>query len=184
GVELVLQRIVRGVAAGAVVVHDALQARVIRGLVGQRRDDQIAGQLPLEILQRGELEILMLGDGEIDLVLGGGERQRLRPDPVLAGRQRREIIVAAVVGEDRGGDGRALLLGGDRDPGELLARRRRDRSAQQRIGGLRRQRDQGGRRQSGRRDGGQGETLCMSEAVCISHVHSPFGGRSAQRAAG
>ena len=65
----------------------------------------------------------MPGGGEIDLVLGGRERQRLRPDPVLAGRQRREIIVAAFVGEDRGGDGRTFLLGGDRDAGELLAGR-------------------------------------------------------------
>ncbi len=176
GVELVLQRIVRGVAAGAVVVHEALQARVVRRLVGQRGDHQIAGQLPLEIRERGELEVLMLGGAEIDLALGGREGEGLRPDPVLAGRQRREIIVAAFVGEDRGGDGGAFRLGGDRDAGELLARRRGDRSAQQRIGGLRRQRDEGRRRQSGRRDGGQGQTLCMSGRVWMSHVISPCRG--------
>ena len=65
------------------------------------------------------------------------EAERLRPHLVFSGRHRREVIVAALVGVDRVGDRRAFELGRDRHAAELLARCRRDRAAQQMIGGQR-----------------------------------------------
>jgi hypothetical protein len=134
-VELVLQRVARGVTARAVVDDELLEAAVVGGVLGQRRDREIAGQLPKEILHRLEREVLVPGRAEIDLAPGGLERQRLRPDAVLARGQRREIVVAGSVGEDRGGDGPSLGLGGNRHAAHLLAGRRADRASQQRVGG-------------------------------------------------
>src|SRR6516225_12228347 len=68
--------------------------------------------------------------GEIDLSLGGREAHGLRPDPVLAGRQRRKIVIAGLIGEDGGGDGAALRLGRYRDPAERRSARGLDGPAQ------------------------------------------------------
>ena len=59
-VELVLQRVARRVATRAIVAHELLHARVSRRVVGQRRQDQVAGQLAHQILERAEREILLL----------------------------------------------------------------------------------------------------------------------------
>ena len=91
-----------------------------------------------EVRHRLQREVLVLRRREVDRALGGLEAQRLRPDLVFAGRERREIVVAGLVGVDAGGDGRAVVLGGHRHAAELLARRRGDRAAQQLIGRLRR----------------------------------------------
>jgi hypothetical protein len=100
------------------------------------RDHHLAGQLspaPLGIGHRGKRHVLLFRRGEIDIALGGLEAERLRPDLVLAGRQRREIVVAGLVGVDRRRNGRAFEPGGDCHPAELLARGRGDGAAQELI---------------------------------------------------
>jgi hypothetical protein len=113
-VEAVLQRVARRVAARAIVAEDALHALVIVGFLRQAREDEVTrhlSHLGLEIGHRLEHEVLALLGGEIDVVLGGLEAQRLRPDLVFAGLERWEIVGAGLVGEDRRGDGAALGLG-------------------------------------------------------------------------
>ncbi len=171
GIELVLQRIARGMTAGAVVVHEVLEPRILGRGVRQRSEHQVARQLPLEIGKRIELEVLLLRAGQVDLALGGREGESLRPDPILAGGERREIVIARIVGEDRGGDGRAFGLGRHRHAVELLARCRGDGSRKQRISGLRRDRHQRACSQSGRRDRGEPHGS-LSET--LGHGFSPW----------
>jgi hypothetical protein len=67
------------------------------------REDKIAGQLAhllLETGDRGQREILHACGADIDISLGGLERDRLRPDPVFAGLHRREVVLARFIGED------------------------------------------------------------------------------------
>src|SRR5262249_56835122 len=74
---------------------------------------------------------------QIDLALGDFEGERLRPDRVLAGGQRREKVAAVLVGVAAGRDRAAVGLGRDGDATQLLAGRRGDRAAEQMIGGRR-----------------------------------------------
>ncbi len=120
-VEPMLQDEARGVATGAVVTHHPLHALVLLGLLGQARQHDVAGKLAHIVLERRKREGLLALRGEVDIRLGGGEGDRLRPDVILALGQRREIVVAARIGEDRGGDGAADGLGRHGDAGKLLA---------------------------------------------------------------
>ena len=136
-VEAELQHIARRVAAGALVGEDLLDAGVVLGRFRQRRDQQLARQLPdalLGIAHLAQHEVLALGGAEVDRALGGLEAERLRPDLILSFRHWREVVVASLIGIDAGGDGGAFLLGGHRHAFELLARGRGDRTAQQLIG--------------------------------------------------
>src|SRR6266436_9629378 len=99
-VESVLKRVARGVTAGANIAHEPFHALVLLGLLGQRRQHDVAWQLPNEILRRRENETLLARRGQIDVGFGGLEAYRLRPDPVLSAWQRWKIVVAARIGED------------------------------------------------------------------------------------
>ena len=136
-VELELQRIAGRVAAGALIVEDALGLRVGIGVLRQRRGEHFRRQLADALLGIGdgrELEILVLGRREVDLILGGVEAERLGPDAVFAVGHRREEILPALVGVDAGRDGRAFLLGGDLHAVELLAGGGSDRAGQKLVG--------------------------------------------------
>ena len=140
-VEAELEHVARRVASGAGVAEDPLDARVLVGLLRQRRHQHFARQLshpPLGIGHRPEREVGPPRRREIDLALGRLERQRLRPHVVFARGQRRKVVAPLLVGVDAGGDGGALRLGRHRHAAKLLARRGRDRPAEQLIGGLRR----------------------------------------------
>ena len=134
-VESVLKRVARGVTAGANIAHEPFHALVLLGLLGQRRQHDVARQLPNEILRRRENETLLARRGQIDVGFGGLEAYRLRPEAVLSGRQRWKIVVAARIGEDGRGHGSAHGLGGYGDAAELFAGRRGDRPAENDIGG-------------------------------------------------
>ena len=139
-VEPELQHIARRVAAGAEVAEHALGVGIGRRRLGQRRHQDFARHLPdapFRIGDRLEHEVGAPRGGKIDRAIRSLERQRLRPDPVLARRHRREIIVALLVGVDAGGDRAPFGLGRDGDARHLLAGGRRDRSAEHRIGSLR-----------------------------------------------
>ncbi len=58
-VEAMLKRVARGVTAGAIVAHEPLHALVLLGLLGQRRQHDVARQLPNEILHRIEDETVL-----------------------------------------------------------------------------------------------------------------------------
>ena len=137
-VEAVLQRIARGVAAGAVVAHQLLHAPVLLGGLGQRVEHQVARQLPDDLLgigHRHQLEVPLRARREIDFDLRSLVAERLRPHAVVPGRQRREGVVARLVGVDGRGDGAACRLRRHGDPRHLPAVRLAHRSAQH---GLRR----------------------------------------------
>ena len=139
-VELELQRIARGVAAGALVGEDLLDVGVFRRGVRQCRDHHFRRQLTIARLgvgDGGELEVLVLGRRQIDGTGRGLEAERLRPYAIFAVGQRREEIVAVLVGIDARRDGRAFLLGRHLHAFELLAGRRCDRAGQQLIGASR-----------------------------------------------
>ena len=135
-VESVLKRVARGVTAGADIAHEPLHALVLLGLLGQRRQHDVARQLPNEVLHRIENETVLGCRGQIDVGFGGLEAYRLRPEPVLSGGQRREIVFAARIGEDGGGHGSAHGLRGYGNAAEFLAGRRGDRAAEDGIAGV------------------------------------------------
>src|SRR5262249_57164224 len=118
------------------VAIEPFHALVLLGLLGQRRQHDVARQLPNEILRWSENKTLLAWRGQIDVGFGGLEAYRLRPDPILSGRQWRKIVVAARIGEDGGGHGSAHGLGGYGDAAELFAGRRGDRPAEDGIGGV------------------------------------------------
>src|SRR5262249_60857314 len=111
-VEPVLKRVARGVTAGENVAHEPFHALVLLGLLGQRRQHDVAWQLPNEILRRSEDEALLGWRGQIDVGCGALKAYRLRPEAILSGRQWWKIVVAARIGEDGGGHGSAHGLGG------------------------------------------------------------------------
>ena len=60
------------------------------------------GNCRIQILHRGlSAKSCCLVAAELDVALGGLEGQRLRPDPVFPVRQRREVVVAGLIGVDR-----------------------------------------------------------------------------------
>src|SRR5262252_7317768 len=66
-VESVLKRVARGVTAGANVAHEPLHALVLLGLLGQRRQHDVARQLPEEMPRSRENEALLAWRGESDV---------------------------------------------------------------------------------------------------------------------
>jgi hypothetical protein len=70
-------------------------------VLGQRRQHDVAGQLPEEILHRPQREVVLLHRAEIDLALGGRKRDGLRPDPVLSAGRGGKVVAAGVVGQHR-----------------------------------------------------------------------------------
>ncbi len=113
-VEAELQHVARRVTAGASVAEDALDAGVGRAVLGQRRHEHFARQLPhlpLDVGHRVEREIRPPHRRQIDLALGELEGERLRPHRVRAGGQRRKVVAALFVGVDAGRDRAAVGLG-------------------------------------------------------------------------
>ena len=169
-VELVLQYVARRVAAGAAVLHELLHFGVPGGRIGKGGEQHVAGQLTHEILDRREGEILPPGGAEVDVAAGGSEGDRLRPHLVFAARHRREIVIAGLVGEDRGDDVRAVGPGRHRDAAERLPAGRSDRPVEHRVGSLRRH---GGQRRRRHRRGKDGSEAEYREIPGVPHGGSP-----------
>ena len=136
-VEAVLEDVAGAVTAGAVLAHLRLHAEIFRRVAGQRRQEFVAGQLPdpgLAVGDRLEHEILLprLADG--DVADRAFELHRLRPDPVVSFRQRREIVVARCVGVDAGGDGRAFGFRRYGDAAQPFAGGGGDGAGERRVG--------------------------------------------------
>src|SRR5262249_2143092 len=107
-----------------------------------------------------EREILPPGGGKVDVAAAGVKGDRLRPDPVFAGAEGWEIIVAALIGEDRSDDVGAVAAGRNRESAPRNAVGRLDGAAQHRVGS-------GGRHGSERRrrhGGGEYGTDCRESS--------------------
>ena len=174
-VEAVLQGIAGAVTAGAVLAHLRLHAEVFRRIAGERRQEFVARQLldpGLPVGDRLEHEVLLprLADGHV--VARGLELHRLRPDPIVSVRQRREVVVAGRVGIDAGGDGRAIGLRRHGHATHSFAGGGGDGAGERRvgIGG------QGRQCRRAERDGdGDQADACETAGVCHvrSHWRSP-----------
>src|SRR5262249_42871877 len=88
----------------------------------------------------------------------------LRPHPVFAGGKWRKIIIARLVGENRGGDGASLRLRRHGDPAHLFARGRGDGSGEDQVLGG------GGERGYRDRDGGENSEC---RALHVRHGIAP-----------
>src|SRR5262249_37446053 len=136
--------------------------------------------LLIEVLDRIEREVLPARRAEIDVAPGGLEADRLRPDLVLALRQRRKVVSARVIGIDRRGGERSFGLGRHGGTTHLLARGRCDRAAEQDIGGVGRAWS-GGRQSGGNHRGKTRDTVGVSGSGV---VHGMVSLRTFQRGAG
>ena len=120
-IELVLQRIARAMAAGAVLAYLGLHPEVFRRVARQRLEEHVARQLPHEILHRLEEKILAPRRREIDAALGRLVTERLRPNAILCGGHGRKIVNTRFVGKDARRDGSSLGLGRYRHTAHFLA---------------------------------------------------------------
>ena len=132
-VKLVLQNVIRLVAAGAAVTEHALQAAIVSSFVRQRCEHLVTGELLFKVLRGFQNEILMLRRREIHVAARRLESIRLRPHFVAPGVHRREIIGALFVRKHGCGDRRVFHFGGDSYAAHPRAIRRFHRSGQQRA---------------------------------------------------
>ena len=144
-------------AAGADIAHQPLHALVLLGFLRQCREHDITRKLPHEIRSGVKDEALLAHRRNVHLGFAGFEAYRLRPHPVFAGRQRREVVIAARVCEHSGRHGSARGLRRNGYSAQLFTGRRCDGAAEDDV--------LGGRDRADRGQHGQGD----EETACALH---------------
>ena len=165
--------------------EDGLHAAAVRGVLGQRGHELVAGELGGEVVGLVQDEILPPpGAVELDTATDARPACRLRPHVELAALQRRKDVRAALVAEYGRRDRPPRPARRDRDPFQRCARRRGYGSGQPRVA-LRGRR--GGRgRPAGRkvcRGGGVGRRQIRHQRIDLRRAQRVLPARHAGRVA-